>query len=85
MEKSEIKPGDVILCVYVDAVLFHDLTRKPEAPSIRRVIGRLDHLDEHFVRIVFEEAYPRGGETRFSGLLIPRENILELRRIGRVA
>ncbi len=77
--------GDVVICRYVDAVLFKDGEASAFQPWIRQMVGWLDFIDHSFLRVVWERtAVPTSQDARTlsSGLTIPRKNVVELRKVG---
>jgi len=79
--------GDVVYIRYKDHVLFKDVDPSAYAkPFVRETLGWLDHEDDESIRLVWERfAEPDlRGEARqkVTGLVIMKNSILELRRVG---
>ena len=78
--------GTAIYVRYRDHVLFKDVDPGAYRPFVREAIGWLDHEDGDCIRLVWErfaEPTPNGkAKQRASGLVILRNSILELRRVG---
>ena len=80
------KSGDIVRVRYLDHVLFKDSPGPLDCkPSTRETIGWLDHLDQDYVRIVWETASqpssPGENRTRWTGLTILRKAILEMKTL----
>ncbi len=77
--------GSIVLCRYLDAVLWKDGFASSYDPWAREVVGWLEFQDENEVKVVWERTVtPVVSEHRVlsSGLAIPRKNVLELKRVG---
>ena len=71
---------------YRDHVLFRDSEASQYVPWTHECIGWLDYEDEQYVRVVWERFAmpdpPNDSKPRATGLVILKEAILEMHRIG---
>ena len=79
--------GSVVYIRYLDHVLFKDVDPKNYSkPFVRETLGWLDHEDDESIRVVWERfaepVHNKETKRRASGLVIMKNAILELRRIG---
>ena len=78
--------GLLVYVRYRDHVLFKDMNPGTAAPFTRECVGWFDYEDQDYIRILWERFAmpdpPNDSKPRATGLVILKEAILEMHRIG---
>jgi hypothetical protein len=78
--------GSLVYVRYRDHVLFKDMNPGTAAPFTRECVGWFDYEDQDYIRILWERFAmpdpPNDSKPRATGLVILKEAILEMHRIG---
>ena len=78
--------GSIVVCRYMDHVLFKDADASQYQPWTREAVGWLDYEDDEYVRLLWERFsqanLPDNARTRSTGLTILKSAILEITRLG---
>ena len=84
-EVAAVRRGDVVRIVYEDVTIFKDMDI-PSSPSLRVAWGVVQEANEKFLILCFEKALIPGlEEPRWTGILIPIQNILRIEKFGRAS